>query len=568
MKTKSEALAQGTRMGRPLLMAAFGSIIITASSTYVALRMSALPWPTVFVTILSFAFLKALTGRKGQVNLQEVNIAQTGMSAGAMVAGGLAFTVPALFRMGIYTPYDPNQGSIWGWMKDKYFIILTLALIGAILGSVLCFLNRKKYTEGPDALTFPIGIAAARTIQVADQSQAQGGVLFTSLGLSALFTLLRDWKMAWPNMSFAIPSTLQTGIPLKAKPAEVGGSYQLPLGVYLSPLAMGTGFLIGLPSCLYWFGGAVISDWGIATLLPMLNIIPETDIANVTSSIAIPLLLGGGLAIVVQELISMIKKAKANKNGEMKKALEAKRRQYLYVVVPCLVAFVLSLIVAIPAWAAIMMILGTGVVFVISAHMTGATGVNPMEILAIFLMVLVRAIVPMDAKIAIFFAAAVAVACGYAGDLLNDYKVGVILKSDPNKLLISEMVGAAVGAFVASFALLAIIAQFGGVGEGTGLTAVQSMTLSTMLEDLAMPGLFLCSLAVGFVLTFLKIPTMLVGIGMLLHLPFSVPMVLGGLWNHYQKKEHSDRNQIIASGLLGGEGLMGTLLAILAMALN
>ena len=42
---------------RGLAVGIIGLIIITASSMYVALRMGALPWPTVFVTVVSMAIL-------------------------------------------------------------------------------------------------------------------------------------------------------------------------------------------------------------------------------------------------------------------------------------------------------------------------------------------------------------------------------------------------------------------------------------------------------------------------------------------------------------------------------
>ena len=67
-----------------------GLLIITVSSMYVALRMGALPWPTVFVTVLSMSVL----GRVKNSTLQEINVTHTLMSAGAMVAGGIAFTIP------------------------------------------------------------------------------------------------------------------------------------------------------------------------------------------------------------------------------------------------------------------------------------------------------------------------------------------------------------------------------------------------------------------------------------------------------------------------------------------
>lgn len=45
---------------RSVVLGMLGAVIITASSTYVALRMGALPWPTIFVAILSLTILKVL----------------------------------------------------------------------------------------------------------------------------------------------------------------------------------------------------------------------------------------------------------------------------------------------------------------------------------------------------------------------------------------------------------------------------------------------------------------------------------------------------------------------------
>lgn len=76
-----------------MILGALGSALITTSSMYVALRMGALPWPTIFVAILSLTVLKAL----GSTNLNEVNVTHTAMSAGGMVAGGVAFQANHFF---------------------------------------------------------------------------------------------------------------------------------------------------------------------------------------------------------------------------------------------------------------------------------------------------------------------------------------------------------------------------------------------------------------------------------------------------------------------------------------
>ena len=100
---------------RSITLTAAGSILITVSSIYVSLRLSALPWPTIFVAVFSMSLLKLL----GNTNMQEINITQTGMSSGAMVAGGIAFTIPGLWISGIYKPFDPATQSMSEWLLPK-----------------------------------------------------------------------------------------------------------------------------------------------------------------------------------------------------------------------------------------------------------------------------------------------------------------------------------------------------------------------------------------------------------------------------------------------------------------
>ena len=76
-----------------MVIGTIGSIILTASSMFVALKASSLPWPIMFVTLFSMCLLKLM----GNTNVNEINVTHTAMSAGSMVAGGLAFTIPGLF---------------------------------------------------------------------------------------------------------------------------------------------------------------------------------------------------------------------------------------------------------------------------------------------------------------------------------------------------------------------------------------------------------------------------------------------------------------------------------------
>ena len=73
---------------RGIIIGSVGAVILTCSSMFVALKISSLPWPIMFVALVSMFGLKAI----GNTNINEINVTHTAMSAGAMVAGGLAFT--------------------------------------------------------------------------------------------------------------------------------------------------------------------------------------------------------------------------------------------------------------------------------------------------------------------------------------------------------------------------------------------------------------------------------------------------------------------------------------------
>ena len=80
---------------RGMIIGGAGAVIITMSSMFIALKLSSLPWPIMFVALVSMFALKAC----GNTNLNEINVTHTAMSAGAMVAGGLAFTVPGIWML-------------------------------------------------------------------------------------------------------------------------------------------------------------------------------------------------------------------------------------------------------------------------------------------------------------------------------------------------------------------------------------------------------------------------------------------------------------------------------------
>lgn len=531
---------------RGLLLGMLGSCIITASSMYVALRISALPWPTVFVAVLSMALLKAF----GKTTLKEINITQTGMSAGAMVAGGLAFTLPGLWITGL-----------WGgpeMLKTHFWPVLAIAMAGMLLGTVLTWFMRQRFVQ-KEALPYPIGAAAAETITVGDAGGKKSGLLFGTMGLSAVFTYFRD-GLGW------IPASISS------KWLYVKNFF---LGVWLSPMAVGIGYMIGPLYTGVWFLGAVLSYLLIIPLGASFHIFASADGAAAFKNTAgIGLMVGTGFGILLTYITSRCKKETTpENNGLAGTGSKASSRRSVFwerglTVLACAAAFILSVACGLGPLPSILLIVGTFAAAAMAATITGQTGINPMEVFAIIILLAIRLIVPVDTTGAFFIAAAVAVACGYSGDLLNDYKAGEMLGTNPVAQLISQIAGGIAGTVVAVLAMFAIIHQFGGVGPAKGLSAGQAYLVSQMIQGIGDPAVFGIAAAIGMLLYLVKVPVMTLGIGM--YLPFEISAVVfsGGVIRFIVDRARPkavEPGNIAASGLLGGEGITGVTIAIVKL---
>lgn len=540
---------------RSVIIAMIGSAIITASSMYVALKLSALPWPTVFVAVLSMALLKVL----GQTSLNEINIAQTGMSAGAMVAGGLAFTMPGLWIAGVYKPFDPAKETLANWFFPKFWPVLLIAFAGMILGSLLCWYLRPRFID-QENLPYPIGAAAAETLQAGDQGGRKARILFTTLGLTAVFTALRDKLIA------GFPQSIDTVI------------IRVPVGLALSPMAAGIGYIIGLNYTAYWFAGAIFSNFVIKRIGLDWQVFTDANAAgafNLTA--AIGLMVGSGGGILITFLISLFKrKSRSGADAATKpqRGAPARKRRFslgLLILGIVALAYACTVIAGLSPIASFLLMLGVLIATAMSATITGQSGINPMEIFGIIILLAIRLFVTVDATGAFFIAAAVAVACGYAGDLLNDYKAGAMIGTNPNAQLVSQLFGGLVGTVVASLAIFAVIYQYGGVGGDTGLSAAQAFSVNAMVSGIGDPFVFLVAALLGCLLYLRKVPAMIIGIGMILPIGLSTAILLGGLvrvaLDFFRRDKAADTTtgNIVAAGMLGGEGITGVILAIITM---
>lgn len=519
---------------RGILIGAFGAVVITMSSMYVALRMGALPWPTIFVAVASMAILKIF----GNTNINEINVTHTAMSAGGMVAGGLAFTIPGIWML------DPTA-------KVNSMTLYIVTVGGVIMGLIFTVLIRKYFIED-EKLPFPMGVAAAETLLAGDEGGTKSRYLFITMGLTAIFTGIRDLTQ---NI---IPQAV-----ISSKLAAKG----VPFGCWVAPMAAAIGYIIGPLFTGVWFLGAVIGFFGIVLIGPQVGLFTDAGAAAAfKDSLGIGLMVGTGIGILLKGILPRAKEiygpmisGKAAKEGDISLKWAP--------VVLAAITLVFTVFTKMGLAVSLIVIAGVWLTTAMSAQITGQTGINPMEVFGIIVLLVAKAAAGVGQLEAFLVAGAVAVACGMTGDVLNDFKSGYILKTSPKAQTITMAIGGIIGAVVSVFVLFVMFKAFGAMGPKTDLPAPQAYAVSTMVGGLPNTTAFVIGLVLGALLYIFNVPAMTLGIGIYLPMYISTTVAIGGLaafiiGKVFPESKRSDKGVIIASGMLGGEGITGVAIAI------
>lgn len=519
---------------RGMVIGALGVVVITTSSMFIALKLSSLPWPIIFVALVSMFCLKAM----GNTNLKEINVTQTAMSAGAMVAGGLAFTIPGIWML------DPDAEVSW-------VMLLILTLGGTVLGLIFTALCRSHFIERTDH-SFPMGEACAETLEAGDEGGGKAGLLFITMGAAAVFTFIRD-------RFNKIPAVLMN------QKMVAYGSY---CGIYICPMLVGIGYLIGAVPIFVWFAGTLIADFGILFGGTELGLWDVATAGTIKSSLGIGLMVGTGIGIICKNILPKAKKIFGSMFLKQYKGDSIIPMRWAPFAL-ALMAFVFTLVLHMGVIPSIITIIGVWVTTGMAAECVGMSGINPMEIFGIIVLIAAKACSTIGGTEAFFVAAIVAVACGLCGDVMNDFKAGQLLDTDPKAQWIAECIGGVIGAVVSVGVLMIIITAYGGdCFGGEMFPAAQAAAVSAMVGGISHLPAFFIGMGVAVLLYFLNFPVMTLGLGVYLPFYMSATAFTGGflrfiLDRFLPKFEESKTGTIIASGLLGGEGITGVIIALI-----
>ena len=523
-----------------IVIGVVGCVIITASSVYTALKMGSLPWPTIFTSITALVLLRAC-GRKG---LSEANVTQVIMSAGSMVAGGLAFTIPGIWMLGL-------EGEVG--LAELFFV----ALAGTLLGLVCTALIRKRFVDESD-LEYPIGVAAAETLEATTARGGTGKRLFASLGISALYTVARDVLGALPSMLCALP------IP--------GVSF----GIYNSPMMLSVGFLVGFGALAAAMAGAVVANFGLIVGASAAGLWSLEAADGIVKSLGMGLMMGSGLGVVLKDILPQLARTLRGGQARGERLTDVGSRGHAGLLALMVAAAALVICFGLgsgPAVAACVVVLSF-VTTIMSAQSVGQTGIDPMEIFGLIVLLFVAAISEVGQVRLFFVAGVVAVTCGLAGDVMSDFKTGSLIGTNPRVMWVGQAIGALIGAGVASLTMAALLKAYGADAFGVGreFVAAQASVVATMVSGIPNVAAFVIGLVGGIVLYLVGLPSMMLGLGVYLPFYMTFTMFMGSVVKRLvdvvarcrgvDAAVSQESGVVVASGMLGGESIVGVVIAL------
>lgn len=544
-----------------ILIGCIGCVIITASSVYTALKMGALPWPTIFTSITALVLLRAA----GRTSLNEANVTQIIMSAGSMVAGGLAFTIPGVWMLGLDAELS--------WIE-----IGGVALAGTLLGLVCTALIRRRFVEESD-LEYPIGTAAAETLMASRAGGATGKRLFGSMAAAGIWCALRDLAGVIPAMIGALP------IPGVA------------FGIYNSPMLLSVGFLVGGAAVAFWLAGGLIANFGIIVGGSAAGLWDVANAQGIVSSLGMGLMMGSGIGVVVRDILPAAFRSAHNGRRDDNHA-NAPARTYgkldrsVLALLVAAAALLVCLVLGLSPIACAVVVVLAFVTTIMSAQSVGQTGIDPMEIFGLIVLLAIAALGESDQVRLFFVAGVVAVACGLAGDVMSDFKTGKIIGTDPRAMWIGQAIGALIGCAVSVAVMCALLNAYGADAFGPGklFVSAQASVVATMVSGIPSIPAFALGLVAGVALYCLGIPSMMLGLGVYLPFYMTLSASLGAAVKIAYDRVASIRNArangdattnantgtdetsheetgiIVASGVLGGESIVGVIIALASVA--
>ena len=555
------------------------AIIFGAANAYLGLRVGMTVSASIPAAVISMGVIRVIMKKD---SILESNMVQTIGSAGESLAAGAIFTLPALFLWA-------NEGKT---EAPNLLTISLIALVGGVLGVLFMIpLRNALIVKEHGVLPYPEGTACAEVLLAGEEGGTSAKTVFAGMGLSAVFKFITDGLKVVPGVVTVPIRSLRTAFSAEVYPA-----------------LLGVGYICGIKIASYMFAGALL---GWFVLIPAITIFggPTTmypgdvPIAQMYAEGGADAIWGsyiryiGAGAVAAGGIISLIKSLplivstfkdslKGLKGGTKAGSLRTEQDLDMRLVLggSLVLILVIWLLPAIPvSLIGALLVVVFGFFFAtVSSRMVGLVGSsnNPVSGMAIATLLFSTLVLKVTGNTgvsgmigAIAIGSVICIVAAMAGDTSQDLKTGYILGATPKKQQIGELLGAVVAAFTIGGVLLLLNSAW---GFGTTELAAPQAILMKMITEGVMNGnlpwpLVLIGIFAAIVVEILGIPVLPVAIGLYLPLELSATIMIGGVIRWIVDKKSADKNGeasggvLFCSGLIAGEGLVGILLAILAV---
>ncbi len=234
-----------------LVGAAFG-IIFGAATVYLALKAGLTVSASIPIAVLAITLGRRLL----KTTILENNIIQTTGSAGESIAAGVVFTLPGFLFLS-----EKSSGNFF-----NYFTILTLAIFGGILGTLMMIpLRRSLIVKEHGTLPYPEGTACASVLKAGERGGDFAKTAFMGLGFAFAYALLQKILHVIAETPFWMTKQVNKFFPS----AKVSGE--------ITPEYMGVGYIIGPKISGVLVAGGVIAWFAFTPLLA--SLVPPDTIA-------------------------------------------------------------------------------------------------------------------------------------------------------------------------------------------------------------------------------------------------------------------------------------------------
>jgi len=567
-----------------IVMGIILAVVFGAANAYLGLKVGMTVSASIPAAVIAMGVIRIIMKRN---SILESNIVQTLGSAGESLAAGAIFTIPALFLWASEGKMD----------KPGLVEITLISLIGGLLGVFFMVpLRNALIVKEHGTLPYPEGKACAEVLLAGEENGASASTVFKGMGFAAILKFIVDGLKVFPGE-----------IAFKVK------NFAGELGVQVYPAVMSVGYICGFRISAFLFSGSLLS-WCV--LIPLIVMFGENAVIYPSDGMTIGeiyaaegaggiwgsyiryigagALAAGGIISLVKSIPLIVKTfrdAVKNMGGSKTGTLERTSTELdIKIVLGAIAALTIAvwLIPAIPvSLIGALIIVVFGFFFAtVSSRMVGLVGSsnNPVSGMAISTLLISTLILKftgadgaegMSAAIAI--GSIICIVAAISGDTSQDLKTGYILGSTPKKQQIAEIIGVVASALAIGVTLYLLDNAW---GFGSKELAAPQATLMKMIVEGVMNAelpwnLVFIGAFIAILVEILGIPVLPFAIGVYLPIHINACILVGGIIRFFVDKAKGNENKkkamtndgiLFCSGMIAGEGLVGILMAILAIA--